>query len=92
MRAGIKLRCKAFDSWANYPTHENRLDEAILMSTHNICFYTYVVGTHENRLDDEAILMSTHNICFYGALMKIILQLSSTTLLICSTDDILYLF
>ena len=33
----------------------------------------------------EAILMSTHNICFYGELTKIILQLSSTTLLICST-------
>ena len=26
--------------------------------------------------------MSTHNICFYGELMKIIIQLSSNTLLI----------
>ena len=32
----------------------------------------------------EAILMSTHNICFYGELTKIIFQLSSNTLLICS--------
>ena len=39
------------------------------MSTHNIFA--------------EAILMSTHNICFYGELTKIILQLSSNTL-ICS--------
>ena len=29
--------------------------------------------------------MSTHNICFYGEVTKIILQLSSKTLLICST-------
>ena len=29
--------------------------------------------------------MSTHNICFYGELTKIILQLSSNTLLICSS-------
>ena len=29
--------------------------------------------------------MSTHNICFYGKLTKIILQLSSITL-VCSTD------
>ena len=29
--------------------------------------------------------MSTHNICFYGDVTKIILQLSSNTLLICST-------
>ena len=42
------------------------------MRTHNIC---------------EAILMSTHNICFYGELTKIILKLSSNTLLICSTDQ-----
>ena len=28
--------------------------------------------------------MSTHNICIYGELMKIILQLSSNTHLICS--------
>ena len=35
----------------------------------------------------KAILMSTHNICFYGELKKIILQLSSNTLLICSSDD-----
>ena len=44
------------------------------------CYFsikTYVVGT-------EAILLSTHNICFYGELMKIILQLSSNTLLIWS--------
>ena len=34
---------------------------------------------------NKAILMSTHNICFYGELSKIILQLSSNTLLICST-------
>ena len=33
----------------------------------------------------EAVLMSTHNICFYGELTKIILQLSSDTLLICSS-------
>ena len=33
----------------------------------------------------EAILMSTHTICFYGELSKIILQLSSDTLLIYST-------
>ena len=33
----------------------------------------------------EAILMSTHNIYFDGELMKIILQLSSVTLLICSS-------
>ena len=45
---------------------------------------TSVVGTHQNRLS-EAILMSTHNICFDGELMKIILQLSSNILLICST-------
>ena len=30
--------------------------------------------------------MSTHNICFYGEMTKIILQLSSNTHLICSTD------
>ena len=30
--------------------------------------------------------MSTHNICFYGELTKIILQLSSNTLLICSSE------
>ena len=29
--------------------------------------------------------MSNHNICFYGELTKIILQLSSNTLLICSS-------
>ena len=29
--------------------------------------------------------MSTHNICFYGELPKIILQLSSNTLLFCSS-------
>ena len=44
----------------------------------------YVVGTRHNCLG-EAILMSTHNICFYGELMKIILELSSNTLLICSS-------
>ena len=32
--------------------------------------------------------MSTHNICFYGELMKIILQLSSNTLLICFTEQV----
>ena len=37
------------------------------MSTHNI--------------KPKAILMSTHNICFYGELTKIILLLSSNTLL-----------
>ena len=31
--------------------------------------------------------MSTHNICFYGELSKTILQLSSNTLLICSTEN-----
>ena len=30
--------------------------------------------------------MSTHNICFYGELTKNIIQLSSNTLLICSTE------
>ena len=34
--------------------------------------------------------MSTHNICFYGELMKIILQLSSNTNLICSSDRYMY--
>ena len=29
--------------------------------------------------------MSTHNICFYGELRKITIELSSNTLLICST-------
>ena len=29
--------------------------------------------------------MSTHNICFHGEMSKIILELSSDTLLICST-------
>ena len=33
----------------------------------------------------EAILMSTHHICFYGKIKKIIPNLSSDTLLICST-------
>ena len=33
----------------------------------------------------KAILMSTHNIGFYGELRKIILELSSDTLLICSS-------
>ena len=33
--------------------------------------------------------MSTHNICFYGELTKIILQLSSNTLFICSNVTIL---
>ena len=33
--------------------------------------------------------MSTHNICFYGELTKIIFQLSSNTLLLCSTDFLL---
>ena len=47
------------------------------MCTHNICA--------------ETILMSTHNICFYGELTKIILQLSSDTLLICSVVTILIL-
>ena len=35
---------------------------------------------------EKAILMSTHNMCFYGELTKIILQLSSNTHLICSTQ------
>ena len=52
--------------------------EAILLSAHNIRFY--------GELRDEAILMSTHNIRFYGELTKIILELSSDTLLICSTE------
>ena len=47
------------------------------MSTHNIRFY-----------GDEAILMSTHNICFFGELTKIIVQLSSNTLLICSSAQL----
>ena len=34
---------------------------------------------------DKAILMGTHNIYFYGELTKNILQLSSNTLLICSS-------
>ena len=33
----------------------------------------------------EAILMSTHNVCVNGELMKIIRELSSNTLLNCST-------
>ena len=37
------------------------------------------------RIASQAILMSTHNICFYGELTKIVLHLSSNTLLICST-------
>ena len=45
---------------------------------------TYVMGTH-NHLT-EAILMSTHYIGFYGELTKIILQLSSNTPVICSTE------
>ena len=53
---------------------------------HYFSIKTYVVGTHKNRLA-EAILMSTHNICFCGALSKIILQLSSNSLLICSTES-----
>ena len=36
-----------------------------------------------------AILMSTHNICFYGELTKIILELSSNTLLVCYTGTLL---
>ena len=32
--------------------------------------------------------MRTHNICFYGELIKIILQLSSNTHLICSIEQI----
>ena len=32
--------------------------------------------------------MSTHNICFYGEMTKIILQLSSNTHLICSTERV----
>ena len=51
----------------------NRLDEAILMTTHNIWFYGEL----------EAILMSARNMCFYGELTKIILQLSPDTLLFC---------
>ena len=38
-------------------------------------------------MSTHTILMSTHNICFYGELTKIILSLSSNTLLICSSDD-----
>ena len=34
--------------------------------------------------------MSTHNIYFYGELTKMILQLSSKTLLICSTEIWVY--
>ena len=30
--------------------------------------------------------MSTHNVCFYGEIGKIIPKLSSSTLLICSTE------
>ena len=36
--------------------------------------------------------MSTHHICFYGELMKIILQVSSNTLLIYSTEYRMQLF
>ena len=36
-------------------SHQNRLSEAILMSTNNVCFYGDV-GTHQNCLT-EAILM-----------------------------------
>ena len=40
----------------------------------------------------EAILMSTHNVCFYGELQKIIVQLSSNTLLIYSPDECALLY
>ena len=50
------------------------------MSTHN----------HKNMIwvliRIASILMSTHNICFYGEQMKIVLELSSNTHLICSTE------
>ena len=36
--------------------------------------------------------MSTHNICFYGELTKLISELSSNTLLICSTETKIKLF
>ena len=42
--------------------HQGDSNEAILMSTHNICFYGEI---------NETILTSTHNICFYGAMCKI---------------------
>ena len=35
--------------------------------------------------------MSTHNICLYGVLTKITRHLSSNTLLMCSTDMILFM-
>ena len=44
---------------------------------------TYVMGTHQNA---KAMLKSSHNVCFYGELTKNVLQLSSNTHLICSTD------
>ena len=34
--------------------------------------------------------MSTHNICFYGEITKSVPKLSSDTLLICSTEFILF--
>ena len=42
-------------------TQNNRLNETVLLSTHNICLY--IVGTQNNHLN-EMVLLSTHNICF----------------------------
>ena len=57
----------------------NRLEEAILMSTHNIGFY-----------EVKVILMSTHNIGFYDEISKIITyhQISSNTYLISSAIQV----
>ena len=56
------------------------MGEVILMSTH--LTEAILMSTHLT----EVILMSTHNIRFYGELTKIILQLSSNTHFICSTE------
>ena len=68
-------------------THLKRLTEALLMSTHNICFcrevrkilYGYpllsvamVMGTYKKFLS-EVLLLSTHNMCFWGEIRKLLL-------------------
>ena len=59
-----------------------RISVAILMSTHNICFYEVILMSMHNICYYEAILMSTHNVRFYGELEKIISILPSNTLII----------
>ena len=59
--------------------HFNPLGEAILMSTHNICFYPNEYPQHMFLWRTRINLMSTYNICFYGKLQKIILQYRDQT-------------